>query len=367
MDILRYNNNIHIGMSYSINPSLEYFNSNENSWINLTDSLTTEGGLTGGGVRTLQPCNGKLLFGGSYIKINNDTTFGIGLWDGSQFDPFWHYNVQSGVTRFIVTDLNFYHGELYAGGSFDIAPYGEGISLVKFDGEKWVPVGQPYMIGASTYALQVYNDELYVGGFFKKQQGFAGDFIMKWDGENWHDVGGLNQAVKDMIVYNGDLYVSGGFTVAGGTENAMHIARWDGTQWHKIDDSVFDWNFDIECMAVHNEYLYIACGPTINGDTVNRIARRYIGPEQTEDIEDIIKIFPNPATDYLTLEYNLTTASSFTFALYDVLGNIIYQESKPQAYGYYYYTIPTLNLANGMYIARITLNGKTMAKKVLKQ
>ncbi|UPT68238.1 MAG: T9SS type A sorting domain-containing protein [Sphingobacteriales bacterium JAD_PAG50586_3] len=366
-DIEKYNGNIYVGMATSVYPTLKYFDTINNTWINLSDSMSVDG-LTGGPVRALRQYNDKLLVGGGFLKINNDTVFGITYWDGTKFQPFWYYTPQSGVTRFFVTDLMIYHGEVYAGGSFDISPYGNVISLVKFDGTKWVPVGLPYLIGGSVYALQVYNDELYVGGFFKKQQGFAGDFIMKWDGTNWHDVGGgLNQVVKDMIVYNGSLYVSGSFTVAGGTENAENIVRWDGSQWHKIDDSFFDWNHDIECMAVHNEYLYIACGPTINGDTVNWIARRYIGPEETKDIEEIINIYPNPVTDNLTLEYNLDKASNFKFALYDVLGNIIYQEEKPNAYGYYYYTIPTLNLANGLYIARIELNGNTMVKKIIKQ
>jgi hypothetical protein len=367
-DIEKFNGNIYIGMSTSAYPALKYFDAANNTWINLSDSMTADDGWPGGGVRALHQYNDKLLVGGGFLKINNDTVFGITYWDGNKFEPFWHYTPQSGVTRFYVTDLMIYRGEVYAGGSFDIAPYGTSISLVKFDGEKWVPVGLPYMIGGGPYALQVYNDELYVGGFFKKQQGFAGDFIMKWDGANWHDVGGgLNQVVKDMIVYNGSLYVSGTFTVAGGTENAENIVRWDGSQWHKIDDSYFDWNHDIECMAVHNEYLYIACGPTINGDTVNWIARRYIGPEEQKNVEDIIKIFPNPVTDNLTLEYNLDKTSNFKFALYDVLGNIVYQEENPTAYGYYQYLIPTQNLAQGLYIARIELNGHTMARKIIKQ
>jgi hypothetical protein len=67
------------------------------------------------------------------------------------------------------------------------------------------------------------------------------------------------------------------------------------------------------------------------------------------------------------LEYNLDKTSNFKFALYDVLGNIVYQEENPTAYGYYHYSLPTLNLAQGLYIARIELNGHTMARKIIKQ
>ncbi|UPT67635.1 MAG: T9SS type A sorting domain-containing protein [Sphingobacteriales bacterium JAD_PAG50586_3] len=365
--ITNYKNDIYIGLSSGGQRSLFHLDKINSTWIDLSDSLFDYQGQIGGGVRGLELYNGELLIGGSFLKLNQDTVFGTVLWDGVKFKPFWNYTPESGMIQFILNDIAVYKGEVYAAGSFIVSPYGNGLSLIKFNGEKWVPVGVPYMLGnTASYALEVYNNELYVGGFIKKADGYAGNYIMRWNGTSWNELGtSVNAPVLDMIVYNNDLYVCGIFTHAGG-ENAMYIARWDGSQWHKIDDSVFDWNFNINTMVVHDEYLYIACGPTINGDTFNRIARRYVGPKNTDDIEDIINIYPNPMAEQLTLEYDLDKVSDFKFALYDVVGNIVYEEQNSNVYGYYYYSIPTVNLAAGLYIARVELNGKTISKKIIK-
>lgn len=316
-----------------------------------------------GGVRTLKLLNGKLLAGGDFLRVNNDTVFGIVYWDGQQFTPYWNYYPESGVTKFLVNDLAFYQNQLFAAGAFDIVGQGSHPALVKFDGQKWVNAG---LLGtAGIFSLEIYKGELYAGGYFFEDQGNPGSHIMKWDGQQWHKVGnGINGRVNDIMVYNDTLYACGNFTQAD-NQPAMYIAKWDGTNWSKIDDSFFVG--EVQTMAVHDGYMYLGCGFTINGDSMHRIARRPIVMESEEDIEDIIHIFPNPITDNLSLQYNLDKASDFKLALYDVVGNIVYEEYNPQAFGNYYYSIPTLNLAAGMYIARIELNGDRISKKLIKQ
>jgi hypothetical protein len=316
-----------------------------------------------GGVRVMKKINDKLLVGGNFISVNNDTTFGVAYWDGQEFTPYWDYYPESGVTKFLVNDLALYNNQLFAAGSFDIVGQGESPPLVKFDGQKWVKAGIEGTAGIFT--LDVYKGELYAGGYFYEDQGNPGSHIMKWDGQQWHKLGnGINGRVNDIMVYNDTLYACGNFTLAD-NQPAMYIAKWDGTNWSKIDDSFFVG--EVQTMAVHDDYLYIGCGFTINGDSMHRIARRPIIMEEQKNVEDIIKIFPNPVTDNLMLEYNLDKTSNFKFALYDALGNIVYQEENPTAYGYYHYSLPTQNLAQGLYIARIELNGKTFAKKIIKQ
>src|SRR5258706_14450871 len=58
--------------------------------------------------------------------------------------------------------------------------------------------------------------------------------IESWDGINWDSlgsgIGGPNSAVYSMAEYNGELYVGGTFTIAGGVPGKI-IAKWNGSQW----------------------------------------------------------------------------------------------------------------------------------------
>jgi hypothetical protein len=357
--INKYKDKIYVGIVNGFR-SVLYLEGDQ--WIDISGEFKV-GNIVGGAVRDLEIYDDKLLIGGSFVTIDDDTVFSTILWDGEHFSHLWDYTPESGVTKFLVNDITIYQGQIFASGGFTITGEGTNIALVKFENGKWVNAGIKGQAGIFT--TQVYKNELYVGGYFFENNGNPGSFIQKWDGHNWHKVGGgLNSRVNDLMVYNDTLYACGIFSQADNLP-ARNIAKWDGQNWHKIDDSYF--GGEIIEMAVYNSNLYIGGMLYINGDTVNSIARRYIGPEEQKNVEDIVKIFPNPVTDNLTLEYNLDKTSNFKFALYDALGNIVYQEENPTAYGYYHYLIPTLNLAQGLYIARIELNGHTMARKIIKQ
>jgi hypothetical protein len=85
------------------------------------------------------------------------------------------------------------------------------------------------------YCQTVYNGELYVGGKFTTAGGVSASNIAKWNGTAWSALGsgitgsntGSNSQVTSMAVYNGELYVGGDFTTAGGV-SANYIAKWNG-------------------------------------------------------------------------------------------------------------------------------------------
>lgn len=93
-------------------------------------------------------------------------------------------------------------------------------------------------------AIAVYNNEIYVAGWFTSLNGVSAQGIAKWNGSNWQAVGSatgqasflsLNPSLK---VYKGELYMSGGFTTAGGAPSNC-IARWNGTQWNGLAGTAF--------------------------------------------------------------------------------------------------------------------------------
>ncbi|MFN8288073.1 MAG: T9SS type A sorting domain-containing protein [Chitinophagales bacterium] len=64
-----------------------------------------------------------------------------------------------------------------------------------------------------------------------------------------------------------------------------------------------------------------------------------------------VEVFPNPADDFVNLRFNEGTISAITIS--DLRGNLLFSLSSPTSS-----TIDTRYLANGMYIATVTVNGK---------
>lgn len=81
---------------------------------------------------------------------------------------------------------------------------------------------------------------LYIGGNFTTLNGGAiSQFIAQYNISTgaWSSVGsGFNLRVRSLcIANNGDLYIGGSFTaLAGGGSGYNRLARWDGSQYHKI-------------------------------------------------------------------------------------------------------------------------------------
>ncbi len=60
-----------------------------------------------------------------------------------------------------------------------------------------------------------------------------------------------------MAVYNGSLYVAGGFYYAGST-TALNIARWDGTSWSAVGGGIGNLGQQngVACLTSYNGLLY---------------------------------------------------------------------------------------------------------------
>ncbi len=128
-------------------------------------------------------------------------------------------------------------------------------------------------------ALAVYNGELYVGGFFTQAGGASANYIARWNGASWNTLGtgstnGVNLGVRALAVYNGELYVGGGFTSAGGA-SANRIARWNGASWSALSTGSGNGvNGDVRALAVYKGELYVGGGFTeAGGASANSIAR----------------------------------------------------------------------------------------------
>jgi trimeric autotransporter adhesin len=87
------------------------------------------------------------------------------------------------------------------------------------------------------------------------------DHVQRWDGSAWVPLGELfNVGVRDLEVYNGELYASGGFSQIGAAP-INGIARWNGTQWVQVGTGLglVQGNFFglVRRLQVHGGLLYL--------------------------------------------------------------------------------------------------------------
>jgi len=122
-------------------------------------------------------------------------------------------------------------------------------------------------------AMINYGGDLIAGGSFTNAGGDPdADFIACWDGAQWQALGpGLNDSVMSLTVWNGNLIVGGKFTDAGGNADADYIAMWDGSSWTALGTGM---NYVVEALTVYGGNL-IAGGSfsSAGGATTLGIAR----------------------------------------------------------------------------------------------
>jgi hypothetical protein len=128
-------------------------------------------------------------------------------------------------------------------------------------------------------SLATYDGQLYVGGAFTQAGGAAANRIARWNGVAWSTVGtGANANVEVMRAYNDGaqtrLAAAGAFTTISGT-TASRIALFDGTNWSAIGAGA---NNTVLGLAAWND----GGGPSLvlggnftsaGGSAVNRVAR----------------------------------------------------------------------------------------------
>lgn len=90
-----------------------------------------------------------------------------------------------------------------------------------------------------------------------------------------------------------------------------------------------------------------------------------INVDKIENIEQYIKIYPNPVADNLNLEidHNLD-ADNINVSVFNVQGQLLHQQELER--GTTNATIPTQNLPSGVYFVQIQLNKRQFSQKIIK-
>ncbi|MCP4569264.1 MAG: hypothetical protein GY841_16945, partial [FCB group bacterium] len=203
-----------------------------------------------GNVRALTVYKGELIAGGEFTTAGGKSANRIARWDGSEWDP-----LGSGLNDVGVRALTVYKGDLYVGGNFSTAGGVSAINIARWDGSEWdsVGTGMNGSVVALTEYVTEYDSTLIAGGAFTTAGGISASKIASWDGSAWQQLGtGMetdvgNYYVNTLVVYRGDLYAGGRFTIAGGNP-ALRVARWDGAEWDMPGDGIQQHDDDFTCV-----------------------------------------------------------------------------------------------------------------------
>ena len=268
------------------------------AWSTLTGSSGT--GISGGyfsvdSLTVFDDGSGPVLFvGGDFTQAGGIDALNIARWDGSEWSPLTGPS-GNGVSDAVAGLISFDDGggaRLYAGGDFDLAgglPVGK---IASWDGASWsqLSAATGHGLGSSALALEVYDSgsgpEVVTGGYF----GTAGDIpatsVARWNGASWSTLEGASGEgivgeVRALEVWDRgsgpELYVGGGFSIAGGLP-VKNIARWDGTEWSDLAGSSSQWQGGVRDLLVHDDgsgaSLFVAGSFTeISGVAADRVAR----------------------------------------------------------------------------------------------
>ena len=80
-----------------------------------------------------------------------------------------------------------------------------------------------------------------------------------------------------------------------------------------------------------------------------------------------LKIYPNPTTDKVNLDFTTQKSTTATWALYNELGKKVKTGSKKLIAGNNQISINMQNIKSGIYFVSLEVDGEVITKEILKQ
>jgi hypothetical protein len=228
--------------------NIALWNRNTEAWSPLGNGLPPGGEITDPHVGAIAVTeNGDVIVGGRFdlqVEPGGPTAWGLVTWNGTHWEMFGDGGFV-GTAEAVALDAN---GNVYVGGYFDgvSGQPASDIAMWNSSSESWDTLGggvggvSPWLSYVSAIAIDD-NGDVYVGGYFTQAGGVPANSIAKWDSSSgtWSSLGdGVNGAVNAITISGDDVYVGGEFAAAG-TLPVNNIARWNSTiGWSGLGDGV---------------------------------------------------------------------------------------------------------------------------------
>ncbi len=161
----------------------------------------------------------------------------IARWTGATWSPLGNQ-----VDGPVLSLLRLANGDLIAGGEFLFSGSTSCSRVARWDGSNWHPLGTG-VDGPVRALARLPDGDLIAAGDFYSDGNRPLNLIARWDGTSWWPLGhGLTgdptaRVTRLLVLPNGDLLAAGSFRYAGG-HPARGLARWDGSEWHAVDQGL---------------------------------------------------------------------------------------------------------------------------------
>ncbi len=148
-------------------------------------------------------------------------------------------------------------------------------------------------------------------------------------------------------------------------QNIHYVQTIGATTYQTFSGSAYFWYV----AGVHQPVLSIL-SDTVNGSPVAmcQYLSGAVGISEENEMGITTNLFPNPATNSITLEYVLKTANSIEISIVNSLGEkIISKRMATQPVGEYSEIFNLQGISKGIYFAEVTAGNSTSRKRFVKQ
>ncbi len=321
-------------------------------------------GITSGGwvVATIS-YNGNLYVGGSFQTVDSLPIHTIAKWDGNA----WSSVCNITGTFAMVESMAIYNGDLYIGGYFTGINGQPMRNIARFDGTSWSAVGDGLNSDVIALVVDSATNRLYAAGNFTSTGTGAIVFpsnVAYWDGAVWTPVGnGPAIRPRSLCFYKNYLYA--GFTfeaVKTNNDTLKFISQFDGSDWQPLGKGV---NSSVLALTVFNNDLIVGGGITMAGDSVVNLVAAYTDTitsvREINILQQKITITPNPTKNSISVKSPVAVSA---YSITSPTGQVIKkQNQKPLKE----FSVDTSALPNGLYIFTATMGKQSVSIKFAKE
>lgn len=196
-------------------------------------SALGDGGALYGKVHSFGKWNGSVYAGGSFSRSSGSGDLnGIARWNGAGWESLAGGLHDSPWMELRVQRIAEYGGQLVLTGQFDHANQGAPLyNFARWDGATWSTLGGGFT--SETFGCAVYQGDLWVSGGYQERQGQTSGQLWKWSGSAWQAQDGNTTTPFALVVWDGKLIVGGAFSRIAGVD-ANNVAQWDGEAWSPL-------------------------------------------------------------------------------------------------------------------------------------
>ncbi|OFX40410.1 MAG: hypothetical protein A2X08_11525 [Bacteroidetes bacterium GWA2_32_17] len=342
--------------------------------------------------------NNEIIISGGIDWVGGLYTNGIAAWSGTVWHKLKDEYLVTPNNMVVDTINNF----LYVSSQ----EYGTDTTsgLKRWDGYNWDDLHIPDT-NSYPFKLCMYHKELFASLLVVELN--QDTILLRYDGVSWYNIIGLNSDVRDMCVYNDDLYIAGYFNMAGADSVngivALHVEPPTGCNWliprvfansdtfylgggnanvqlynNNAYAQSWQWNFGdsgtdnvkdpIHSYTIAGNYTAIV---TVTDSGCVKTAQKTITILNGNGLEEYtkeklnFKVYPNPTTGNITVECTIPGKDKSELRAFSSYGSL--QEAYSLQPGYNKVEIPAGKWDSGVSIVGLYVNGKQiLAEKVVK-